>query len=399
MMKKTSTTAPRRPFGLFLGKHLAMAVFLALLIAVMAAWTPSCGGGGDDDDDSGDDDTVDDDTVDDDTADDDTADDDTVDDDDTADDDTGDDDTISDYPLDETLRLNDIQALGTHNSYHVERDGISHPEHRYSHKPLNEQLDIGVRKFELDTHWSESKGFQVYHIYLVDMVSTCDTFTECISVLKTWSDAHPTHHPFLVLVETKGNDNNPIAEHLDELEDELLAVWPRDRLLTPDDVRGDRATLREAVLNDGWPALGDVRGKAIFHLHDGGTDRAAYLQMYPGLKGAAMFTDSGANDEWGAIRIMNDAIGQFDEIQDAVADGFLVRTRADSCCDEAIANDHTRAEKALASGAHFISTDFPELTDDYDYTFSIPGGTPSRCNPIHAPNECTAYDVEHGVSE
>ncbi|MCB1153905.1 hypothetical protein KDL45_09675, partial [bacterium] len=79
--------------------------------------------------------------------------------------------------------------------------------------------------------------------------------------------------------------------------------------------------------------------------------------------------------------------------------GFLVRTRADSCCDEAIANDHTRAEKALASGAHFISTDFPELTDDYDYTFSIPGGTPSRCNPIHAPNECTAYDVEHGVSE
>lgn len=45
-------------------------------------------------------------------------------------------------------------------------------------------------------------------------------------------------------------------------------------------------------------------------------------------------------------------------------------------------------------GAHWISTDFPAPVDGVDYVVEVPGGTPSRCNPITAPPDCAAADVE-----
>ena len=46
----------------------------------------------------------------------------------------------------------------------------------------------------------------------------------------------------------------------------------------PDDVRGSRATLEEAVLQDGWPTLRESRGKILFTLDNGGD----YLRDYVG---------------------------------------------------------------------------------------------------------------------
>src|SRR5450432_1772570 len=72
------------------------------------------------------------------------------------------------YPLDSTLRLNQIQVLGSHNSYH----GQPYPQVLaalekvntataasldYSHRPIAQQFPLGVRQLELDV-WSDPKG-------------------------------------------------------------------------------------------------------------------------------------------------------------------------------------------------------------------------------------------------
>ena len=48
---------------------------------------------------------------------------------------------------------------------------------------------------------------------------------------------------------------------------------PRSEIVTPDDVRGDFPTLGEAVQKNGWPELGEIRGKVLFTLDNGGAPR------------------------------------------------------------------------------------------------------------------------------
>ena len=56
------------------------------------------------------------------------------------------------FPLDDVLRANHVQVVGTHNSYHVMTADI--PQWRYTHAPLDEQIaEQGVRQFELDAYW------------------------------------------------------------------------------------------------------------------------------------------------------------------------------------------------------------------------------------------------------
>ena len=45
-------------------------------------------------------------------------------------------------------------------------------------------------------------------------------------------------------------------------------------------------------------------------------------------------------------------------------------------------------------GRTLISTDFPGPTMGLEYFVTIPGGQPSRCNPLTAPPDCTPADIE-----
>ncbi|MCL4235067.1 MAG: hypothetical protein KJ042_11175 [Deltaproteobacteria bacterium] len=365
--------------------------FVLLLVAILLAGIGGCAG---DDDDSTSDSAVDDDGADDDA----TADDD-------ADDDAGDDDTWPplpdddeperpDYPNDDVLRVNMIQAKGSHNSYHIQQGAITIPEYRYTHFPLDQELDAGVRQVELDVHYKED-GIRVFHVPIIDRQTTCELFTDCLAIIKNWSDAHPGHHPLMIFVEPKDDIDFVKWPGLHgEIENEVLSVWPEERIVTPDEVRGDAATLRDAILTDGWPTLGETRDRVLFHLNAGGSFRDEYLADYPGLEGALMFIDSEPADDHAAVIVKNDPETDAAAILDAAAAGFVIRSRADSCCDEAINEDYTRFDLALDSGAHYISTDFPILGDEYNYVIDIPGGTPSRCNPITAPDFCQSSDIE-----
>jgi hypothetical protein len=85
------------------------------------------------------------------------------------------------------------------------------------------------------------------------------------------------------------------------------------------------------------------------------------------------------------------------KIQQLVKDGFIVRTRADADLVEARANDVTRRDIALRSGAQIVSTDFEVAVPAIgtDYVVQIPGGTPAGCDPVNAPKKCRPSDVEN----
>src|SRR6185369_15469103 len=72
------------------------------------------------------------------------------------------------YRLDDSLRVNQIQVLGSHNSYHASPypqvlaalRGVNPATAAgldYGHRPLPAQFDLGVRQIELDV-WSDPNG-------------------------------------------------------------------------------------------------------------------------------------------------------------------------------------------------------------------------------------------------
>ena len=181
----------------------------------------------------------------------------------------------------------------------------------------------------------------------------------------------------------------------DAIDAEIRSVFDEDEVLTPDDVRGDAPTLEEAVLTRGWPTLGEVRGKVLFALDNTDVIRTRYVSRSPNLAGRVMFTSSEPGRPDAAFLKRNDPVADGDAIREAVAAGYLERTRADGDTAQARTGDTTTADAALASGAQFVSTDYPEPDPRFTpYAVSIPGGTPARCNPVSAPARCSPADVE-----
>ena len=302
----------------------------------------------------------------------------------------------------EPLRLNHIQMKGTHNSYHIEPLISPTREYMYTHEPLDVQSSqLGVRQFEIDVWWDPRGQLYVYHNQY-DSGTTCLTFEDCLATLLEWSESNGGHHPLFVWVEPKDwpeqatdvTTTLELSGLLEDIEQEISQFWPRNKTITPDDVRGGWPTLKEGVLNDGWPLLEESRGKAVFVLLASGETRDLYLEDYPGLTDARMFTLSDESSGEASIFSLTDPVGGGEEITRLVTEGYIVRSRADSGGEEADNNDTTRLEAALAVGAHSISTDYPGQVGGIDYWVEIPNGTPSRCNPIAAPAWCSSEDIE-----
>lgn len=174
------------------------------------------------------------------------------------------------------LRLNQIQIVGTHNSYHLRpsKEVLETPRGGsldYGHAPLKTQLEAGVRSFAIDIYKTQD-AFRVLHIPVIDEGSNCETLSECLGELVAWSDQYPEHMPLIVFIEVKNlkaptGDLLPMGtEGMDALEALLLSQLGPDKLLTPDAVRGTESTLEAAVLQNGWPLLNAVRGRMLIVL-------------------------------------------------------------------------------------------------------------------------------------
>ncbi len=347
-------------------------------------------------------------------------------------------------PLD--VRLNEVQVLGSHNSYHIQ------PEQRildvlelfeeglglgleYTHIPLFEQFENqGIRQIELDVFADPlgglyyqhrallffgedpnsgipellQPGTKVLHTQDLDWKTTCLTLVSCLQEVRSWSDANPEHLPIMILIEPKDDPiPDPVmlgftvplpigASELDDIDAEIRSVFPDEQMITPDDVRGERATLEEAIRRDGWPSLRETRGRVMFALDNEGSARDAYLAGHPSLAGRVMFAIAQPPAPEAAFVKLNNPIEDLALIQSLVRDGFIVRTRADADTFDARLNDFTQQDAALRSGAQFVSTDYP-VPDPFDgnYVAEIPGGSPARCNPINAPRRCRDDALEN----
>ena len=340
----------------------------------------------------------------------------------------------------EPIHLNQIQVIGTHNSYHLAPSpsvlrlaGPRGPEMGkgldYGHRPLAEQFSVlGMRQVELDLFADpvggryarpagrlilekmgrdpgpdpdeggrlRTPGPKIFHIQDIDYRSTVATFAEALRQIRSWSAAHPRHVPILVQIELKetpvfGLPTRPAKfgrSGLDAVDREIHAVFPDRTLLTPDDVRGESATLPQAIQSRGWPVLDDVRGRVLFALDVEAPTRDLYLEDHPALRGRAMFVAVPSDHPAAAWMIVNDPVKDFEQIQTLVRSGFLVRTRADAETLQARHNDPLQRDKALASGAQFISTDFPEARPEFSpYHVRLPGNVVARSNPLNGPKQ------------
>ncbi len=299
------------------------------------------------------------------------------------------------YRLDHVLRLNHIQMLGTHNSFHVAPPAGADltPARDITQSPLTVQLDRqSVRQIELDVHAGGSAGLAVFHME-GDEGTTCPTLVRCLEEVRAWSQAHPGHLPLFVLVEPKHEPGAPVDAL--QIDAEVRRVFEPRRLLTPDDVQGDAPSLGQAVRERGWPLLGATRNKVVVVLNDGVLTRSAYTSNETSLRGRAMFVYSDPSSSLAAVMSVPDARIEGARIDGLVRAGYIVRTRADDGGVEARANDHSRASAALASGAQLVSTDYPTPAPS-GYVVAAPG-TPARCNPVTMPPGagCVPRDVEN----
>jgi Phosphoinositide phospholipase C, Ca2+-dependent len=346
------------------------------------------------------------------------------------------------------LRINQIQVIGSHNSYHAGLtpgvakllqatnpkafDGLD-----YQHAPLTTQFDKGIRQVELDVyvdakggrfahpfgatlnaggaagfdpeHVFAKPGFKVMHVQDIDYISTCQPFVGCLKEIRAWSKAHPNHVPLFVLVETKTQD--PIKavpgmvdyerftpEALDALDAEIRSVFPENERITPDQVRGKYATLPEAVAakgnGGGWPTLKAARGKVVFLLDQTNITPNYVAGGHEALKGRVLFTNAKAGAPDAAFVEHNDANPA--QIDALVKQGYIVRTRSDADTKEGRTGDTTTRDKALASGAQMVSTDYPwyEPSRWTGYTVALPGKASVRCNPVTGGPACKDADLK-----
>lgn len=278
----------------------------------------------------------------------------------------------------EALTLDQLQFKGSHNSYHQAPRMALSKGWRYSHLPLDKQLETqGVRQIELDVRYS---GGQVVvgHLPIVDGRSSCRTLKKCLEQVKSWSTRHPSHLPLFVFIEPKEHVSpSNLDGRLEVLDQTIAKVFPRSALLTPRDVVGNASSLKEAVQTQGWPSLESTRGKVAFVLFGRKNHTRAYGQGRPRLEGRLMFTTGTAKDPYAVIASLDNPVAEKKEIDEALSQHMLVRTRADSD----LKRDPSRREAALASGAHFIGSDFVDPKTGW---LVLGERAPARCNPVFA---------------
>lgn len=329
----------------------------------------------------------------------------------------------------DNLPLNKIQVIGSHNSYkqaidpHLfkvfsQKDSVSASRIDYEHIPVTNQLDMGLRNLEIDVYadarggkyahprgldWAADQapydpnkemakpGFKVFHVQDLDFRSDFLTFKDGLEKLKRWSEAHPDHTPVFITLEAKDNmmkgegfsKPEPFTEStFDELDKEILNTLGKNRVITPDQIRGKYQTLEEAVLKGNWPGLKEARGKFVFIFDAKGDKMELYMKGHPSLKGRVLFANAAAGRPEAAMMIINDAKNPM--IPELVKKGYIIRTRADSDTQEARRNDRSAFEAAKASGAQIITTDYYQKSTHFnsDYAVSFDDHTYFRINPL-----------------
>jgi hypothetical protein len=342
--------------------------------------------------------------------------------------------------MDANLRLDQIQVIGTAESYKqrpgsalmglIRMGGKKGAEALdYGLPTLASQLDNDVRALRFDVAYDPQggayknpagasmamdllpddyvkamvkPGFKVIHVLDIDYRSSCLALTDCLRQVADWSTAHPRHLPIIISLKT--NDaktpmpgaTRPQAcdeAALNALDDEIRAVFSPDQMITPDQVQGNHASLREAVLAHAWPKLGAARGKVIFVLDDSATKAKAYQGTRKALEGRAMFVTTDETSPLAAFVSIPDPLKDKARIEQAASAGFMVFTRADEDTREARNNNSARLDAAFASGAQIVQTNFVSADPSIgSYRVSLADNPAALCGERLESEHCVRFE-------
>jgi hypothetical protein len=338
--------------------------------------------------------------------------------------------------IDANLRINDLQIVGTAESAKRRPDkallGLIRMGGRkgaealdFGQPTLAAQLDHDARALSFDVAYDPqggaykspagasmamdilpgdytkamtAPGFKVIHVLDVDYQSSCLLLHDCLRQVADWSKTHPRHLPIVILLHTNDSKTpipgatKPVScdnAALNALDGEIRAVFAPGQIITPDQMQGSYASLREAAMAHAWPLVGEARGKVIFVLDDGAAKVKAYQGARKSLEGRAMFVAAGENSPLAAFVSISDPVKNQARIRAAVRQGLMAVTRADEETREARTHDTARRDAAFASGAQIVETDF--LAPDPaigGYRVSLVDNANAMCGSSLLPEHC-----------
>jgi hypothetical protein len=343
--------------------------------------------------------------------------------------------------MDANLRIDQVQVVGTGQSYKqrpnsalmglIRMGGKKDAEALdFALPAIGAQLDADVRALSFDVAYDPqggaykspagasmamdllpqayvkamaAPGFKVIHVLDVDYQSSCLALADCLRQVSDWSKAHPHHLPIVIALKT--NDTRtpmpgatrpqPCQEAaLDALDGEIRAAFTADQIITPDQLQGTYASLREAAMTHAWPRLGTARGKVIFVLDDSAAKIMTYQGARKSLEGRAMFVAADESSPLAAFITIADPVKDIARIQAAVRSGFIVTTRADEDTREARENKIARRDAAFASGAQIIQTNFVNPDPAIGpYRVSLADEPAAMCKPAPGSEHCVRFEA------
>ncbi len=294
-----------------------------------------------------------------------------------------------DFDLDKAcasgVKFNEVSFIGTHNSYQkacvparqklfqdastVTFGLVKAEKATFQSDYLTDQFNLGIRSVELDVETVVENGkvsFVCSHSPVIDMPTHCYNFALALKEIKLWSDANPNHLPITVIIEPKKvfiPDKNmryfncKYANELGEQAKEILG----DTLITPADMMGDHASLKEMREADDWMTLNETRGHVMLLLHDT-TATEDYIKQDPTIKTQAMFPMlryNGRDRDCASFLLINKAKDIKVQADEVLGKNLVVRSRSDNFGSY----NETESQTALNSGAQIVSTDYPPKVD------------------------------------
>ena len=202
----------------------------------------------------------------------------------------------------ENIKLTQLQYIGSHNSYKKALDNrlmtwlkMFDPDVAesldYAHSPIETQLDLGLRLFEIDLFYDpegdryheplgqqwpfaessrtmpftdgvQDSAFKVMHVQDIDFQTHCPTLKDCLRIFSTFSEANPNHLPIILTLNLKSDiidlpgftEPKPFGgEAFLTLATEFVEALGHTRIFTPAELQGNLPTLSKAVETLGWP--------------------------------------------------------------------------------------------------------------------------------------------------
>lgn len=294
--------------------------------------------------------------------------------------------TFSNTTLSNEVKINELRYLATHNSYKKELSPTSFfcfnyaipfagasngaTAYNYGFESLTEQLNNGIRSFELDISRRLNGELQCMHNTLLDSNSNAIDFETAFEELKLWSDNNPKHLPIMILIEAKAglwifDTKDATADDIANLGKTAKGVFG-DKLYTPNDMLKDGSALdfKDMTENNKYPSVNSMRGKILFMLHPGKAT-SSYIDLDKTMKTQQFFAVIDGKDvlvnkdliKYSCFALSNDP--QSDSVSVLANDlNMIVRTRLN------IYPKHSEADyiAGMRSNANILSSDYPPRT-------------------------------------